>query len=160
MWGAWGKSTTRRRSSNSRLSMGAPFFLYLSLQAEHFIERRKKGPLQQDFEAMKFFCCLLSQLGPALFVRDSRLLRIWKKLPGTRPARPFRSERRKQPSRRRERTTCPRMKFHYIPLQPYWGIHMKQTGGNQRDSQRKGGNKEAFMQGKWLTLLQSFLYCL
>lgn len=41
MWGVGGKSTTRRRSSNSRLSMAAQLCLYLSLRAEHFIERRK-----------------------------------------------------------------------------------------------------------------------
>ena len=38
-------------------------------------------------------------------------MQIWTNLPSTRPALPFRSKRRKQPSRRRERPPCPIIPF-------------------------------------------------
>ena len=63
MWGVGGKSTTRRRSSNSRLSMGAQLCLYLSLRAEHSIERRKGHCSYAGLRGRSLFCCLLSQLG-------------------------------------------------------------------------------------------------
>lgn len=66
-------------------------------------------------------------------------MKICPNLPGTRPALPFRSERRKQPSRRRERPPCPIIPLHTSPTLLFGGSMWSRPA--TRDSQRTGINR-------------------
>lgn len=143
MWGVGGKSTTRRRSSNSRLSMGAQLCLYLSLRAEHWIERRKGHCSDAGLRGRSLFCCLLSQLG--LYRLYSLGILAFSnedlsKSPRHETCSSISVRKAQTAVKATRETALPDHSITYFSNPTLRGIHVKQTG-NQRFPKARTGRR-------------------